>query len=77
MTLFNTCGMEFCLIMGAMWKQFPSQLTFSLSLERWTSTRKLALSSVIAYYIDGPSGLPQVQLTFHQDLLQFTLYSES
>jgi len=47
-------------------KQLPLQNKASLALDGWTSTNKLAITSVIAYYIDRNWALCEVQLTFDE-----------
>ena len=51
-TLSNICRREYALTVDATTKQLPSQNKVSLALDGWTSTNKLAITSVIAYYMD-------------------------
>ena len=51
-TLSNMCQMEYALTVDAIKNQLPLRNKVSLALDRWTSTNKLAIMSVIAYYMD-------------------------
>jgi len=51
-TLSNIWQMEYAMTMDAIKKQLPSRNEVCLSLDGWTSPNELALTSVIAYYID-------------------------
>jgi chaperone required for assembly of F1-ATPase len=51
-TLSNICRTEYTLTVDAIKKQLPSTNKVSLALDGWTSTNKLAITSVIAYYMD-------------------------
>jgi len=61
-TLSNICWMEDALTVGAIMKQLPSQNQVSLVLNGWTSTNKLAITSIIAYYMHRNWGLGEFQL---------------
>jgi hypothetical protein len=50
--LSNICLREYVLTVDAIKKQLPSQNKVSLALDGWTSTNKIAITSVIAYYMD-------------------------
>jgi hypothetical protein len=52
MTLSNICQREYALTVDAIKKQLPSQNEVSLALDGWTSTNKLAITSVVVYYRD-------------------------
>ena len=65
-TLSNICRREYALTVDAIKKQLLSRNKVSLSLDRWTSTNKLAIPSVIAYYMDRNWALCEVQLTFDE-----------
>jgi len=41
-------------------KQLPSRNKVRLALDGWTSTKKLAITSVITYYMDRNLPLPEV-----------------
>jgi len=45
-------------------KQLPLRKNVNLALDGWTSTNKLAIMSVIAYYMDQNWALGEVQLAF-------------
>jgi hypothetical protein len=47
-------------------KQLPLRNKVSLALDGWTSTNKLAITSVIAYYMDRNWALREVQLAFDE-----------
>jgi len=63
-TLSNICRMEYALTLDAIRKQLPSRNTFHLALDRWTSTNKVAITSVIAYHMERNNALRDVQLAF-------------
>jgi len=66
-TLTNIGRKEYTLTVDALKKQFPSPSKVSLALDGWTSTEELAITSVIAYYMDRNSALCEVQLAFDED----------
>jgi chaperone required for assembly of F1-ATPase len=51
-TLSTICRREYALTVDAIKKQLPVQNKVSLALDGWTSANKLAIKSVIAYYMD-------------------------
>ena len=51
-TLSNICRREYALTVHAIKKQLPLRNKVSLALAGWTSTNKLAITSVIAYHMD-------------------------
>ena len=51
-TLSNICRREYALTVDAIKKQLPIRNNVSLALDGWTSTNKLAIMLVIAYYMD-------------------------
>jgi len=51
-TLSNMCQREYALTVDAIKKQLPSHNKVSLALDGWTSPNKLAIISVIDYYMD-------------------------
>jgi len=65
-TLSNICRREYALTVDAMKKQLPVRNKVSLALDEWTSTNKLAITSVIAYYMDRNGALCEVQLAFDE-----------
>jgi len=65
------------LTVDAIKKQLPSQNKVSLALDRWTSMNKLAIMSVIAYYMDRNWALRKVQLAFDEVDHQFFFAFES
>jgi len=66
MTLSNICRREYALTVDAIKKQLPIRNKVSLALDGWTSTNKLAITSVIAYYMDRNWALREVQLAFDE-----------
>ena len=62
----NICRREYAPTVDVIRKQLPSQNQVSLALDRWTSTTKLTITSVIAYYMDRNCTLPEVQLAFNE-----------
>jgi len=65
-TLSNICLREYALTVDAIKKQLPIRKKVSLALDGWTSTNKLAIMSVIAYYMDRNWALREVQLAFDE-----------
>jgi hypothetical protein len=65
-TLSYICRMEYALTVDAIKKQLPQRNKVSLALNGWTSTNKLAITSVIAYYMDRNWALRKVQLSFDE-----------
>jgi len=65
-TLINICCREWSLTLDAIKEQLQSRNNVSLALDRWTSTDKLAITSVFAYFIDRNWALQVVQLTFDE-----------
>jgi len=66
MTLSNICQKEYALTVDAIKKQLPVRNKVSLALDAWTSTHKLVIMSVIAYYMDRNWALHEVQLAFNE-----------
>jgi len=65
-TLSNICRREYALTVDAIKKQLPIRNKVSLALDGWTSTNKLAITSVIDYYVDRNWALREVQLAFNE-----------
>jgi len=65
-TLRNICRREYALTVDAIKKQLPVRNKVGLALDGWTSTNKLAITSVIAYYMDRNWALGEVQLAFDE-----------
>jgi len=65
-SLSNICRREYALTVDAIKKQLPLRNEVSLALDGWTSTNKLAITSVIAYYMDRNWALREVQLAFNE-----------
>jgi hypothetical protein len=63
-TLSNICRREYTLTVYAIKMQFPSTNKVSLALDGWTSTNKLPIMSLIAYYMDQNWASREVQLVF-------------
>jgi hypothetical protein len=61
------CRRDYALNMDAMLKQSPSRNEVGSPLDAWTSTDKLAIMSVIAYYLDQNWALGELQLAFEED----------
>jgi hypothetical protein len=55
-------------------KQWPSRNKVGLALDGWTSTNKLAITLVIAYYMDCNWALREVQLAFDEVDSPFVTY---
>jgi hypothetical protein len=62
----NICPREYALTMAAIKMKLPIRNKVSLALDGWTSTNKLAIMSVIAYYMDQNWAWHDVQLTFDE-----------
>jgi hypothetical protein len=75
-TLSNICWREYALSVDAIKKQLPLQNTVSLALDGWMSTIKLAITSVIAYYMDRNWALREVQRVFAEVNCQFFSHFE-
>ena len=65
-TLSNISQREYTLTVDAIKKQLPSRNKVSLALDGWTLTNKLAITSVIPYYMDRNWALREVQLAFDE-----------
>jgi len=65
-TLSNICWREYALTVDAIKNQLPIRNKVSLALDGWTSTNKLAITSVIAYYMDRSWALCEVHLSFDE-----------
>jgi hypothetical protein len=76
-TLSNICRREYTLTVDAIKMQLPATNKASLALDRWTSTNKLAITSVIAYYMDQNWALREVPLAFDEVNSQMFSYFES
>jgi hypothetical protein len=70
-TLSNICRREYALTVDAIKKQLATRNKVSLALDGWTSTNKLAITSVIADYMDLNWALREVQLAFDEVNLLF------
>jgi hypothetical protein len=66
-TLRKICRTEYVLTVDAIKKQLLSRNKGSLALDGWTSTNKLAIMSVIAYYMECNWALLDFQLAFDKD----------
>jgi len=65
-TLSNICRREYALTVDTIERQLPWRNKVSLALDGWTSTNELAITSVIAYYMDRNWALRGVQLAFDE-----------
>jgi len=63
-TLCNICRRDYALRVDAIKKQLPVRNKVSLTLDGWATANKLAISLVIAYYIDRICALSEGQLGF-------------
>ena len=72
-TFSKICWRAYAQTVDAIKKQLPIRNKVSLALDGWTSTNKLAIRSVIAYYMDQHWALCEVQLAF--DEVDRLLYS--
>ena len=61
MTLSNIWRREYALTVDAIKKQLQSRNKISLAWDGWISTNELAITSVIAYYMDQYWALREVQ----------------
>jgi hypothetical protein len=75
--LSNICWREYTLTVDAIKKQLLSRNKVSSTLDRWTSTNKLAIMSVIAYHMDRNWALREIQLAFDEVDSAFYFYFES
>jgi len=76
-TLSNICRREYALTPDAIQKLLPVRNKVSLALDGWTSTNNLAITLVIAYYMDRNWTLREVQLTCDEVDLPFCSRVES
>jgi hypothetical protein len=65
-TLSNIYQREYTLTVDAIKKEWPIRNKVSLALDGWTSTNTLAITSVIAYYLDRNWALREVQLAISE-----------
>lgn len=65
-TLANICRREYDLTVEHIKAQLPSKNKISIALDGWTSTNRLAITSVIGYYLDPSWKLQEVQLAFDE-----------
>ena len=65
-TLSNICRSGYALTMDAFRNHLPSRNEVCVALYAWTLTIKLAIMSVITYYMDQNWALREVQLTFDE-----------
>jgi hypothetical protein len=63
-TLSNVCRREYSLTVDATQKQLPTRNKVSLALDGLTSMNTLAITTVIAYYMERNWALQKVQLVF-------------
>jgi len=70
-TLSKICRREYALTVDGIKNQLPSRNKLNLALDGWTSTNKLGITSVIAYYMDRNWALREVQLAFNEVDHQF------
>jgi len=75
-TLSNICRKEYALTVDAIKKQSPWWNKVSSALDGWTSTNKLAITSVNAYYMDWNWELLEVQLALDEVNLLFFSHLE-
>jgi len=76
-TLSRICRREYTPTVYAAKKQLPSRNNVSLALDGWTSTNKLAITLVIANYVDWDWVLWEVQLQFDEVDSPFISYFEN
>jgi len=76
-TLSNICRSEYTQTVDAMKKQWLSRNKDGLVLDGWTSTNKLAITMVIAYYLVRNWVLQKVQQAFDLVDSPFFSYFES
>jgi len=65
-TLPNICLREYSLPLDAIKKQLPSRNKLTIALDGWTSTKKLAITSVDDYIVDRNFALREVALAFDE-----------
>jgi hypothetical protein len=66
MTLNKICRRDHALTVDAIKKQLLLRNKVSLALDRWTSRNKLAITSVIAYYMNRHWEWCEVQLGYDE-----------
>jgi hypothetical protein len=73
-TLSNTCRREYALTIDAIREQLPKSNKISLAIDGWTSTHRLAIKSIIGYYIARDWTLKEVQLAFEEVIIVSYLF---
>jgi len=76
-TLSDICRREYSLTVDAIKKQLPTRKKVSLAVDRRTSTNKLAITSVNAYYMDRHWVMREVQPAFDEVNSLFIFYCNS
>jgi hypothetical protein len=76
-SLSNICQRDDAQTLDVIKKQLPIRNKVSLALDRWTSTNKLAITSVITYYMDRNWTLHEGQLAVNEIDLLFCSRFES
>ena len=65
-TLTNLLAKEYDMTLVAIKDQIPVGQKISIALDGWTSQNRLAITSVIMYYISGNWKLEEAQLAFEE-----------
>jgi len=76
-TLSNICRREYALTVDTIKKQLPAWNEVSLALNGSTSTNKLAIASLIAYYMDRNWALREIPHAFDEVDGRFFSHFES
>jgi hypothetical protein len=77
-TLSNICWNEYTMTVHTIRKQLPSRNNAGLALDRQTSTNKLAITLVMAYYMNQNWTLREVKLALDEvDSLLFLYFPSS
>jgi len=66
-TVSNICQRDYAVTVHAIKMQLLIRNNVSLAVDGWTSTNKLAITSVIAYYMDRNWALHEVHLVVDED----------
>jgi len=75
--LSNIRRSKYVLTVDAIKKQLPTRHKVGLALDGWTLTNKLAITSVISYYIDHHWAMRKVQLALDEVSSLFCFYFNS
>ena len=74
-TLSNLLAREYNLTLVGIKNQIPVGQKVSIALDGWTSQNRLAITSIILYFISKNWKLEEVQIAFEEVWLDYLIYS--